>query len=334
VLAIFVVAGHNDPSDALNGARAAAVLLVLALFAAGWALGGPLAAAVAVLVSAVSPFAENSARLVLSDAFGAALVLLILAVVDVAWADRTRDRVRSVLLTTAGALAGFGVLTRLSAFGTLLALMVATRDAKMLRLVAIGAAPFLIFLGSYQWVEFGSPFTSSYDFWNPNLTMHSPHFVLRERPLSEGRFIHDDRLGGTLMRWTCPCDEVRGPMGEASNAVFYPAVLLGLYWIYFPPGFAIPGIAELLRRRKSRVGQFAALTVVFNLLLLLPYFFQGARLVAPAAYVLLAFSAVSVGRASDAILARAASIRTRSRNQGLRGPAGDSTRESARPRSS
>jgi hypothetical protein len=98
-------------------------------------------------------------------------------------------------------------------------------------------------------------------------------------------------------------------MGHASNLVFYPALLLGLYWIYFPPLFSVLGIWEVFRRRRSRVGQFAAVVVVANLATFLPFFYQGARLVAPAAYVLLAFSAVTVARVIDAMVARLARTR-------------------------
>ncbi len=97
------------------------------------------------------------------------------------------------------------------------------------------------------------------------------------------------------MRWTCPCDEF-GPMGKASNLVFYPAVVLGLYWIYFPPLFPLLAVPELSRRRGTVAARFAALVVVGNVTMMLPYFYQAARFVAPAAVVVLPYASAAVAR--------------------------------------
>lgn len=294
-LAPFVALGENDRASAQTGARWIAGLLVVSLFFASFVLGGPLAATLAALVSVSSPFAETSSRLVMSDAFGAALTLLVIAVVGLAWRAGSWGRLRSVLLTAAGALAAFGVVARLSAVGMLASVVLTARHRRLMTAVAVGALPALIFVATYQWTAFGSPLRSGYSYYLPDVDTLSPSFVLAEWPRSERQFIFRDRLDGALMRWTCPCDEF-GPMGKANNAVFYPAVLLGFYWVYYPPLFSLLGLWEMLRRRSSPVAQLSALIVVTNVALFLPYLFQGARFVAPAAYVLLVFSAVGAAR--------------------------------------
>ena len=55
---------------------------VLVAVVAAWALGGPLAAILAALLVAISPFARDAAGLVMSDAFVAALTVLPLALLS------------------------------------------------------------------------------------------------------------------------------------------------------------------------------------------------------------------------------------------------------------
>jgi hypothetical protein len=73
--------------------------------------------------------------------------------------------------------------------------------------------------------------------------------------------------------------------------VFYPTLMLGMYWVYFPPFFPLFGVFALWRRRRELLGQLATLLIASNLCLFVFYFYQGARLVAPAAILLLVFSA-------------------------------------------
>jgi 4-amino-4-deoxy-L-arabinose transferase-like glycosyltransferase len=294
-LAPFVQLGDNEATSAQTGARWVAALLVVSLFLASFVLGGPLAATVASLVSFFSPFAEKSSRLVMSDAFGAALALLVVTAVGSAWRFKWFEGIRPVLFAVAGSLAAYGVLVRVSAAGLLASVAIAGRQRRLLAAVALGALPVLTFLAAYQWTEFGSPLRSGYDYYLPTLDAFSPGYVLNGSPTSERTFIFADKLDGALMRWTCPCDRY-GPMGKASNAVFYPAVLLGLYWVFSPPLFTLLGLWEIARRRASPVGRLGALVVLTNLAIFLAYYYQGARLVAPAAYVLIAFSAAGAAR--------------------------------------
>lgn len=295
VLALFVRLGDNHPSSAQTGARWTAALLVVSLFLASFVLGGPVAATIAALVTFFSPFAETSSVLVMSDPFGAALVLLVVAAVGLAWRSTSGEPLRTALFAIAGFLAAYAVFVRISAVGTLAAVALAARQRRLVGAVVLGAIPVLAFLAAYQWTEFGSPVRSGYDYYHPELAAFSPGFVLEGSPTSERQFVFPDKLEGALMRWTCPCDQY-GPMGKASNAVFYPALLLGLYWVFSPPLFTLLGIWEMVRRRSSPVGQFGALVVVTNVGLFLAYYYQGARLVAPAAYVLIAFSAAGAAR--------------------------------------
>jgi hypothetical protein len=169
--------------------------------------------------------------------------------------------------------------------------------------VIFGALPCLVFLAAHQWTQFGHPLRSGYDYQLPGLDLFDIGNVLSDG-YGERGFLFPDRLDGALMRWTCPCDQF-GPIGKASNLVFYPSALLGLYWIYYPPLFPLFGIWEMFRRRRSAVARLGALMVVANAAFFLGFRFQGARMVAPAAFVLLAFSAAGLSRVLEVTVPRA-----------------------------
>ncbi len=76
-LAPFAAIG-SYPRNVQRGAKFWAMMYVLVAVIAAWALGGPLAAILAALFVGVSPFAKDSAGLVLSDAFTATLAVLML----------------------------------------------------------------------------------------------------------------------------------------------------------------------------------------------------------------------------------------------------------------
>lgn len=299
VLAPFVRFGDNELSDTQTGARFIAVLLLLAIFAASAALGGPTAAGIAALVTWMSPFVKKSSRLVMSDAFGALLTVAILAVLAVAWSPKTRERAREAWAVLAGMFAGYGVLARLGALFILVALLASVGRWRIRKFVALGTAPFLIFLGTYQWTQFGHPLKTGYSYYLPTLVAFDLGNITKENLFGEHGNIYNDKLDGRLMEWTSPCDDCGSPMGKASNLVFYPALLLGLYWIYFPPLFSVLGGWELFRRRRTVAARFGGLVVIANLLIALAYFYQGGRLVAPAALVLLVYSAAGVARLVD-----------------------------------
>jgi len=98
-------------------------------------------------------------------------------------------------------------------------------------------------------------------------------------------------------------------MGQASNVVFYPALLHGMYWVYFPPFFSLFASVAVWRRRSESFVKFGVLMSVLCSLVMAFYYFQDARLVAPVSVVLLVFG--SVGLADLASLLRSSIIRFR-----------------------
>ena len=294
----FVEFGNGDITDTQLGSKVYAVLLLVLVFAATWLLGGPWAAALAAAATIAAPFTTKSAQLVMSDAFGAALTVGVLVAVLLGSRRTVGGRTQQICYIVAGFLAAYAVLARTAAVTTLIALVIAARRWPQMRMVVLGAAPVLIMLWTYQWTEFGHPLANGYDYYLPGLKVFGAEFVTAEYPQGERMWIHSDRLHGALMRWTCPCDDF-GPIGKASNLIFYPSVLLGLYWVYLPPLLSTVGVWELVRRRATPAARYASLAIAANLLIFLPYFYQGARLVAPAAFLLLIYSAAGVTRLSD-----------------------------------
>src|SRR5262249_23480877 len=179
-LAPFVRLGHNQLADAQTGSRVLAMGLLVAVFIAAWSLAGPIAAAIAALVSMASPFVEQSARVVLSDAFRAILSLLLVIIFSAVSSPRYGKRARSALYLLAGFVAGYGVLTKLGAILTLGAAIMAAPRWRHARLVAVGALPCLVFLGAYQWTEFGNPLRTGYDYQLPTLTLFELGNVTKE----------------------------------------------------------------------------------------------------------------------------------------------------------
>lgn len=292
-LAPFAWLGPTDFGGVQTGARLLTIVLVLVVAGAALALGGAVAAAIATIVAATSPFVTTSAGLVLSDAFGALLAVAIVVLLAFVERPSGSEGRRDGLLVVAGFVAGYGILTRTSAAFVLAALALALRRPRAWILVGLGALLPLSFLGAFQWAYFGNPFHSGYEYHLPTLRMFGIRHVVTENLFGERGFVFNDLLDGALMRWTCPCDAF-GPIGKASNLVFYPAILLGAYWVYFPPLFPLFGCAELYRRRRTSAARFASFVVVANVVLSWPYFYQAGRLVAPAAEVLLVYSAVGL----------------------------------------
>lgn len=302
-LAPFVEFGDNSATDTQVGSKFYVIVLLVLVFIAAWIIGGPWAALLAAVLTIAAPFTAKSARLVMADAFGAALTVGVLIAVLLATRESVGVRGQQRWYFVAGVLAGYGVLTRTGAIPTLIALIVAARLRPQMKAVLLGAAPIMIMLWTYQWTEFGNPLATGYNYHLPHLKAFGAEFVTAENLFGERGWIHADRLGGAAMRWTCPCDEY-GPMGKASNLVFYPSVMLGLYWVFVPPFVPLLGVWELVRRRGSPAARFTILVVASNFLLVVPYFYQGARLVAPAAFLLLIYSAAGAVDLSERVVGR------------------------------
>jgi hypothetical protein len=104
-----------------------------------------------------------------------------------------------------------------------------------------------------------------------------------------------DSLDGALWRWACPCPE-DDPLLLTYSLLFYPSVLLGLFWIFVPPLTTVPGLIEVWRRRHepgpAYVLWLSVLTVVFHLF----YWYLAARFMAAPATLLAIYTGAWVAR--------------------------------------
>lgn len=300
-LALFALIGGEGGVQ--WGSRFVVVLLVIAVAVLAFAIGGALASCLASVFVAISPFATEASTLVLSDAFGALLTLLALGSIIVLKKMKDRGKSGDAILLCLGAICGFAVFSRIALVTLLIGAMIVFPTRKSLRLIVLGASPFLIVLAGYQLVEFGAPWRTGYSMFVQGEIEFSLAYPLKPNLYGERGFIFSDRLGGSLMRWTCPCDEY-GPMGKAPSLLFYPAVGLGFYWVFFPPFVGLAAIASLVWKRRESSAKFATVIIFLNLLMTTFYFYQGARLFAPAAYLLLLFGSIGLAVFINRVLTR------------------------------
>jgi 4-amino-4-deoxy-L-arabinose transferase-like glycosyltransferase len=297
-LAPFAAVISDFPHNVQVGARAISMLYVLIVVAAAWLLGGSLAAILAAIFVGTSPFADVTSGLILSDPLAAVLTVAIAICLI---------KPRTTLVALAGALAGALICVRLLGIVSLPALLLAIPGRRW-RLIALACSlPCVLALALYQWQTFGSPFLTGYSYWVPHLHIFDPSFAVSGTPLTEGPFIIADRLHGHLLSSVCPC-AVGGPMVGLTSVAFYPVVLAGLFWIFAPPLTGLVGLYELVRTRSTPASRFALATIVLNVVVVLFYFDQAARFVAPAASLLLVWSASGLSglleRAWDTVIAR------------------------------
>lgn len=293
----FTKWGPAYPKGAELGAKIIVLALLFTVWGTAWLLGGPIAAGFAAGLAATSSFWPSMAHLVLSDPLAAMLVVLSLALLTRPATKRT---------AAAGALVGASVVVRLANVVTL-ASLIAVLPKNRLRLTALVAAlPFVVTLLVYQWSAFGQPLRTGYDYYLPGLREFAPHYAWSHPLGRDGSNVTGDRLDGRLMSWVCPCPR-DGPMAAVDNAVFYPALVLGFFWMYLPPLVSLLGFAEIYRRRKSAVGRYAAAVIVSNVVLFTFYFDQAARFMAPVGALLIVFS--SVGAVTLIVSPLAARIR-------------------------
>jgi hypothetical protein len=290
-LAPFAIGSSHYPGGIPTGSVVISALYVVACVAAAWRIGGPVAAAFAALLVGLSPFAKTSASLVLSDALGALLMVLML----IAFTSR-----RLAAAAFAGLLAGAAVCVRLLSVFVLAAVAAATRGRPRL-VAAVAAIPPIALLAIYQWHTFGLPWRTGYGYWVTR-PMFSASSVFAHA-FGEGPFVYPDRTDGALFNWICPCLVGHrpmlvngGPMTKLANAAFYPSVLLSLFWVFAPPFTGAFGIWEMIRQRRSPAAIFGLVTLVLNLAIVLPYYLRAARFVAGPASIVLVYSAVCFGR--------------------------------------
>ena len=287
-LAPFALAGRY-PQNVQLGSKSFAVLYLVATMVAAWAVGGPLAAAVAVALVGASPFAVRYASLVMSDAFAAALTVLALPLLHRPTASR---------LGGAGLIAGGLILVRLSGIVTLAAMMVTlavSRRWRGIMIVGAGALVGIAALAFQQWTSFGNPLMTGYAYWLPELRTFGLDFPLSLTSQRDGSGVVADSLDGALLRWTCPCPE-NDPLIAFRPVTFYPLVLLGFFWIFTPPLTTTPGLIEVWRQRREPAAAYVLCLTVITVLLHLVYFYHAPRFMAGPATLLAIYSGVAVAR--------------------------------------
>jgi hypothetical protein len=286
LLAPFAAAGHVN-----LGTRVAAVLLVLAV---GWAaleLGGPWAAILAVLLAMLGRFARQSAYLVLSDAFAAALAVAILPLVK---------RRTPTAIYAAGFLAGYGVVVRDSGLLILACLLLVVTGRDRIRAL-IGATPPIAGLAIYQWATFGRPWRTGYTYWLPHLTTFAARFVTAHPLLGDGPYGIPDYAHQRLAQWachliSCHAPTAVGPLGGLPNWFFYPLVIAGFFWIFSLPFITLIGLVAAARWRREQAARFALLLTATTVLLYLAYYYQAVRFMAAPAMMLVVWCAVGIVR--------------------------------------
>ena len=283
-LAPFALVGKY-PANVQLGARVYVILYVLVTLVAAWTIGGPLAATVAVALIGSSAFVARYSTLVMSDAFAAGLAVLVLVLVH---------RPSRLRLVVAGLISGALPVARLSSIVAVPSLMVGTSWRGRV-LVAACASVGIGALAIHQWATFGSPLTTGYDYWLPEIRNFGLDYAVASKIGRDGTGMLADSLNGALLHWACPCPE-DDPLVAFRSVVFFPLVLLGIFWIFTPPLTTIPGVLEVWRRRREPGPSFVLWLTVLTLLFQSVYFYQAARFMAAPATLLAVFSGVAVAR--------------------------------------
>ncbi len=287
LLAPFAAIG-DYPRNVQTAVQWFAVAYVGAAALIAWQIAGPLAAVLAALMLATSPFARISGTVVLSDLFAVLLVLIVMTLIA---------RMSSWRAYASGLIAGILVCVRLNMVAALLPLAVIV-PRKHWKALALGASPPLAALALFQWLTWGSPLTTGYDVWVPDLQMFDIAHVTAAAPRSgQGNvWLFPDRLNGQLMQWVCPCPPA-GPQAALSNLWFYPATLFGVFWLFTPPLIPVIGLVYAWVHRKAPTARYALLLTALTVGVHVFYYSQEARFVAAPATLLGIFGAVAIARA-------------------------------------
>lgn len=288
ILAPFAAIG-TFPDNVFVGVKVVAMLYVTITVMAAWTLGGPLAGLVAALLIYVSPFAFRSGVYVMSDAFYATLVVA---------AFVSLNQVTSRRVIAASVLLGFSILVRLSGVVGILALILALKKPHRLTAIA-AAAPFLVAIALFNWNTFGSPIRTGYDYWLPKIVEFDLSYAsaIAGNGFTDGaEHIGEDKLDGAIMRRVCNCPRGTSPQRALPSPVVYPAVLLGLYWIFVPPLTTVLGGVYLWSERRRTHARFTLYFGAMTLVMFTFYFFQAVRFMAAPATLLLVCSAVFTAR--------------------------------------
>ncbi len=279
-LAPFASVG-TYPRDVQRGAKFWALFYVLAVVVAAWVLGGPLAAVLSALFVGFSPFARDSAGLVLSDIFVAALMVAILPLLK---------PVRRSGARLAGALAGLAAVARITAGVSMIGLLAAL-PRRFYKPMLVFAVPPLIGLALLQWALFGSPTETGYNYWGVATHVFSLSYIAGDSVVRGGPWIFPDRLNGELLNWTCPC-QLGGPQASLPNLTFYPLQLASVFWVFSPPFVPLFGLFYAWRRRREAVGRYALIVTALSLVVFMLYEFQETRFIAGPTTVLTVLASV------------------------------------------
>lgn len=273
------------PENVQLGAKCWAIGYVVTAVAVAAVIGGPLAGGLTAVFIGTSPFAEIMAIMVMSDALAAMLALLVVPLV------RRTTPLRAAL---AGLLLGGSVLVRLTGVTGIVSAMASVTGRRNRVLIGVGAVPGIAALGAYQWWTFGSPLLTGYSYWVRGIQALSPAY-LRHHLMSEGPFVVPDAVDGVLMRWATPHPEaLGGPQNALPNWAFYPALLLGGFWVFAPPFLSALGLAHLVRHRRDADARYALATILSLGGLHLFYFHQATRFMAAPATLLVIYAAVTL----------------------------------------
>ena len=282
-LAPFAVLSDSYPSNIQFGAKLYAALYVLAAVISAWIIKDPLAGALIAIFIGVSPFARVEASLIMSDGFAAGLTLLLVALLH----HPTPKRISLI-----GVLAGALVTVRLPMVLNLIALLIVL-PMPLRRRLLLFAAPPIAALGLYNLLTFGSPFKTGYDYWLPTLKTFGLSFAFGLPRMGDGPWVVADVLNGKLLQWVCPCPN-GGPQAALANLLFYPSLLLGLFWIYTPPLLPIAGLLHCWKHHHELTVRFTLWLTLLSLCLFAFYFYQAARFMAAPATLLGIFACVSL----------------------------------------
>jgi hypothetical protein len=287
-LAPFALMGSEFPGLIPRGAAFYAALYVVAVCLAARTMGGPAAGALAALVVGISPFARDMARMVMSDAFAAALTMLLIPLLH----KPTRNRA-----LWAGFLAGSLVAVRLPMVLNLAALFVALPRSLWSRAILAASIPLAAY-AAFNHVTYGGPFTTGYHLWVP-LKNFSLDYVTTEL-MKEGPYITPDALQGWIVKlidrrpssgWS-----PGGPQNDFPNYILYPAVLSGVFWVFTPPFLSLLGLWSYWRDRNRPEARFALVLCGISLPFFCCYFHQGTRFMAAPASALLAGAVTRIAR--------------------------------------
>jgi hypothetical protein len=267
------------------GATFYGALYVVIAAVAAWSLKGPAAGAIAAILIGLSPFARMQASMIMSDALAAALTVLLVPLL------------RTNRIGLAGFAAGAAVAIRLPMVVNLVALLIVV---PMRRRAMLFAAPPLAALGLFNWVTYGGPLRSGYDYWYPNERFFGLANALKAPMFGDGPWLVTDRLRGLLMRWVCPCPDT-GPQAAMSNLAYYPSILLGAFWLFVPPLLPLLGIAWMWRHRDEPAARYTFCVIVFTLAIFTFYFYQGARYMAGPATLLAVFASTALVELVDSL---------------------------------